>query len=237
MLLLRPAFSMRRTRMNQKGYTLIEMMLTVFIVAILVALVLPVVGAGVRERRKSQATHDAIRIFHRARSRAIESGSAYLVRYSKTANSNKGALYVVRGTTDHCNTSAFSTPVAAQCPSSSGSGDPNLICTDWWLPRDYEFAGSTYTIQLMHTSSASYSQSTASTMSDPDFCFEGNGVMRWRAGTSGYFSDVPVMPGTGGAQIPGGGFTFSVRTLVGSAERGVNRRFVVPFGAEARYVP
>lgn len=226
---------MLRPPRNQEGYTILEMMLTIVIVGILAALVLPYVSGGARERRKVRATHDVIRIFHRARSRAIESGAAHLIRYSTTANSNKGALYVIRGTTNRCSSSTFAAPVATQCPSSTTTGNVNLLCGDWWVPTEYEITGSSYTIQLRHTTGQT-DPSTASSLGDPDICFDGTGIMYWRIGTSGFFSDNPTMPTTGGATVTDGAFTFSVRTLVSSNDVGVVRRIVVPLGAEARYV-
>jgi len=220
---------MARPERNQQGYTLIEMMITVIIIGILAALVLPAVGAGARERRKVRATHDVIRIFHRARGRAIESGQAHLVRYSASANSNKGQLSMVRGTTNRCGTATFADPVATNCAT-----DPSLLCNDWWTPDQYEVAGGSYTIELLHTTGQS-NPSTASTLGDPDFCFDGMGVMYWRIGTAGFFADSLSMP-NGATTVPGGGFTFSLRTLRGGTDRGVVRRVVVPVGAEARYV-
>lgn len=224
---------MRASRRNQEGYTLLEMMTTVLIIGILAAMAGPMVGATARERRKTQAMHDAIRLFHRVRARAIESGRAHLLRFAKTA-SGTGALYMVRGTTNTCRTSTFVTPDSSKCPTATVAGEPNLICTDWWRSTDYAPLGSAYQVRLLHTSGQS-DPATASA-DEPDFCYDGMGILYWRLGTTGSFSDSPTLPGTGGSTLAGGGFNFSVTTVQDNENRGVIRRFVVPFGAEARAV-
>lgn len=211
-----------RPRRNQEGYTLFELMVVVLIIGILAGLAVPSVTSAMRERRKTRAAHDVVRVFQVARQASIASGAAHLLRLNEGDNGGRGSINVFRGDTNRCNTSAWDTTVQV---SSGCEGNLRCLRQGNWNPYLFEPTGSNYTIDLDLTNNG-----LGTTI---DVCYEGNGVMTWRNGTTGFFSDNPVLAD---GSTPNGAFRINVSALVNSADPGVVRRVFVPFGGEARFV-
>jgi type IV fimbrial biogenesis protein FimT len=69
-------------RSPSRGFTLLELLITVTLVGILVVMAVPSISGLMRDRRTNQAAHEAAMIYRRARSMAMGRGTAVLVRYS-----------------------------------------------------------------------------------------------------------------------------------------------------------
>lgn len=211
-------------RRNQSGYSLIELMVVIGIIALLAGLAVPGLTRGLRERRKTRAAHDVVRVFQTARRFAIQNGRAYLVRVSQAAYSNRGSIEVYRGDAHRCNFNDWEAYTATACAD-------NLRCIRdaAWDPNIFETTGS-----RMRLSVISGAVAGASTF---DLCYDGVGVMWWRATDEGPFGDSPLLTDDAGSQIMGA-FEFQVDTVQGTDDEalGVTRRVLVPFGAEARYL-
>lgn len=69
------------------GFTLLEVLATVVIIAIISAMALPVLSNGMKDRRTRQTAEEIARVYRDARLRAIGRGSAVLVHYDAAAHS------------------------------------------------------------------------------------------------------------------------------------------------------
>lgn len=95
-----------RRKALSKGFTLIELMITVSIIAVMAAMALPGIITAMADGRASDATMDVIRIGRRARSEATASGVAHVLVYNQYepasglggAGHTVGRLRLYRGT-------------------------------------------------------------------------------------------------------------------------------------------
>jgi type IV fimbrial biogenesis protein FimT len=73
------------SRAGSAGFTLLELMVVVIMIAVLVVLAVPSFARVMRDRRTSQAAHEVAMLFRGARARAMGRGTAVLVRFGATA--------------------------------------------------------------------------------------------------------------------------------------------------------
>jgi prepilin-type N-terminal cleavage/methylation domain-containing protein len=78
-------------RSPSRGFTLLELLVTVTLVGILVVMAIPSASLLMRDRRTNQAAHEAAIFYRRARSMAMGRGAAVLVRYS---SANRGRIEI-----------------------------------------------------------------------------------------------------------------------------------------------
>ncbi|HEX2880476.1 MAG TPA: prepilin-type N-terminal cleavage/methylation domain-containing protein [Polyangiaceae bacterium] len=87
---------LRRTRLQPKttasnaGYTMVELMVVVIIIAVVAAMAIPNVTRRMQERRASEAAQRVALMYQTARARAMGRGTAVLVRFTKPTQ--QGAL-------------------------------------------------------------------------------------------------------------------------------------------------
>lgn len=74
-------------RSAARGFTLVEILVTVIIIALMSALALPVLAKGMKDRRTRQSAEEIARVFREARLRAVGRGSAVLVHYDDAKRS------------------------------------------------------------------------------------------------------------------------------------------------------
>lgn len=110
---------LRSARRRREGYTLVELMMVVMIIATSVLAFAPSFGKAMADRRVSTAARELIRIGRRARSDTFGYLRAHLLWVQPSA----GRIQLLRGPTQSCTTAAWesivndctATPVGARC--------------------------------------------------------------------------------------------------------------------------
>ncbi|NCQ62100.1 MAG: prepilin-type N-terminal cleavage/methylation domain-containing protein [Myxococcales bacterium] len=141
------------------GFTLLELMIVVTIIAVMAAAAGPTIAAGVQAEKSARASSDMVRLMTRARSASQAYGRAYLARYSAA---NDGSIKIYRGTNNRCNATDWAAVTAVACAS-------NPLCIDDVDMRRYASAGQTV---VMFTAAG-----------HNDICFEPSGRTFYRTGT------------------------------------------------------
>ena len=212
---------MRTSLAHQRGFTLIELVVVVGIVAVVVGIALPAMGGARAESKKVEIIHDLIRVARQGRAASAAYGRAHMFRY----NSNlyvRGGVELYRGINGNCNTNDWATITTGGC-------NNNLNCIAHLDPRELENSNSQYTILLNFDPDPDSDPDTDNPTSDgaADICFEPSGITRWRSSpTAQFLSQNPAGNG--------GGFEFSVQRTANGRITGVHRRMMIPLGGDPR---
>jgi type II secretion system protein H len=81
-----PSQSIRRRSASQAGFTLIELIVVVVIISVLAVIAIPSVTEELRSRRTQNAAREVASLYRTARMRALSRGSAVLVRYDASVD-------------------------------------------------------------------------------------------------------------------------------------------------------
>ncbi|NOY93183.1 MAG: prepilin-type N-terminal cleavage/methylation domain-containing protein [Deltaproteobacteria bacterium] len=205
---------MLRSRQHRRsdGFTLLELMIVVTVIAVMAAVAGPSIAAGVQEQRSARAASDMVRLMTRARSASQGYGRAYLARYTAVSGGGNGSIQVYRGLNNRCNATDWPTVMLGTCAS-------NPLCIESLDMREY--ARGDQTVRMR-----------APGHNPLDICFEPSGRTFYRrsaSGIGGRFTDRNTS-----ADRLFGGFRFSFVRRVGGTPKGVTRWVVVPLGGDAR---
>jgi prepilin-type N-terminal cleavage/methylation domain-containing protein len=118
-------------RRQGRGFTLLELMVTIILIGILLVMSLPSITGMMRDRRTNQAAQEAAILYRRARATALGRGGAVLVRYATDATSPRGRVEVrealaVGGANQCANSPSTSCLQTSWAPASANN---NLIAT------------------------------------------------------------------------------------------------------------
>ncbi|MEQ9081721.1 MAG: prepilin-type N-terminal cleavage/methylation domain-containing protein [Sandaracinaceae bacterium] len=201
---------MRHSRKLRRraGFTMIEALIVVAIIAVTAALAAPGLSRAMAIRRASETSHDIVRMGALARSEAMMYGRAHLLIYTENTAEGRplGRLTVWRGRSDRCNGNAWATLVTPACTRAAG-------CVEV-LDMD-ERATSTHEVRVAPQDAR-----------QTPLCFQPNGEMY--ISTSG----AVVGPYTNRAAVEG--VVFDIDRRENGSPVGVQRNVIFPFGGNPR---
>lgn len=203
---------MRRSQTEQ-GFSLLELMVVVTIVAIVSALVLPGMSQASRDRRVQQAAITALDVIREVRSRAMYRGAAQMLVIQNNGNALRFDAY--EGTTSSCRMSRFGTV--------SGVLDPQTRVAS------LDLAAAQYTRDGLWARI-----SVPSAAAQLQVCFTPTG--------NAYFSNDPTVistPNEGWSNDStivgtGGAYQIDVFQIQDGVELGVRRHVLIPLGGNPR---
>jgi prepilin-type N-terminal cleavage/methylation domain-containing protein len=144
---------------RRAGFTLIELMVVLVVIAVVAGLAAPTITKAMHERRAASAALDMVRIARHARAAAAGYGRAHLLRFQ---GGDPGLVQVFRGLNNRCNANQWANIIGGGC----GQGNP--MCVDELDLRRYATVSNT--VQL------------TSANANIEICYEPTGGMRYRFG-------------------------------------------------------
>jgi prepilin-type N-terminal cleavage/methylation domain-containing protein len=179
-------------RSPERGFTLVELVAVVIIIAIFAALAIPQATAQLRDRRTRETAERVALVYQQARFRAMGQGTAVLVRFSVGTDS--------QGKFETREAQIGTSLTGATCqalPTSNCNVDWNDPANNqfraieaWDLGTDTAIAQSTVgrpVVAQLHPTVST----TATTM---DLCFRPTGQTMSREGTTGVFAPLTSVP-------------------------------------------
>lgn len=197
-----------KQRPQEAGFTILEAMVVVAIIAISAALAAPALSEAMAVRRASEASHSLVRIAARGRSEAIAYGRAHLLLWD---GASPGGFELWRGRTNLCTANDWGTIVTGTC-------EANPDCTDQLQMRRYDQG--THTVVVTQPAGAL------------SLCFQPDGEVRFLGGGA----PAPNALWTAVAPVGGAteGLVFEIDRRENGASAGVIRRVVIPYGGSPR---
>ncbi len=202
----------KHARRAAEGFTLIEMLIVVAIIAVTAALAAPAMHSAAWERKNNQAALDLVRVGRRARSSAIAYGRAHVVRFDDA--SGNARFRVFRGISSACNSAVNdwngTIVPAGECGASAS------FCVDWLDLGDSAWvSGSSAIVASRDDGGGTFL----------DICYEPRGKVLYRQSTGDRFTSTNTV---------NGGFVFRFDREEDGTVTGVSRRVVLPLGGDAR---
>ncbi len=164
-----------RTRSSSRGFTLLELMAVVTIIALLAAIAVPGASAMIRERRSATAAGHIAEQYRMARARSLGRSSAVLVRFNA---GHVTVLEAIAGAAGNVNGCALK-PVGA-CTAQAFATP-----TTYQVIDDFNPTGSSY--DAVAYQFTQFVGTTATVLTSADVCFSSSGLTWIRAGNAGTF--------------------------------------------------
>lgn len=203
---------MRRSRTEQ-GFSLIELMVVVTIVAIVSALVLPGMSQASRDRRIQQAAISALDVIREVRSRAMYRGAAQLLVIQNTGNALRFDAY--EGSSSSCRMSRFSPTAGVLDPQARVAtldlSETRYVRDGLWARISVPAAAAQLQVCFTPTGNA-YFSNDSTVITSP---------------TEGWSNDSTLV-GVGGA------YQIDVFQIQDGVELGVRRHVLIPLGGNPR---
>lgn len=191
------------------GFTLMELMIVIAVIAISAALAMPAIGAAMGEQRGANAAYDLVRIGRRARAEAAAYGRAYQLSFTQVTGGGVGSVIMLRGTSPRCNANDW------DAIRDLGACHSNPLCVDQLNMT--RFQTTEQEIRMRSPGLGAWIQ----------LCFEPNGVMSYRRASLRRF----VSRNT---NLIRGGARFCFQRFSDGDRVGVGRWVLFPLGGDAR---
>lgn len=165
-----------RAASRSRGFTLLELMAVVMIIAVLAVIAVPGASAMIRERRSATAAGYIAQQYRMARARSLGRSSAVLVRF----NAGRVTLLEAIAGSGGTNTGCELRPVGACTDAVFSSTNTSRVIDDF-NPTGTSYEGVTFQFtQFVGT--------TATNLAAADVCYSSSGRTWFRAGNAGSFS-------------------------------------------------
>lgn len=206
--MVRPKHFHRRRRRAAQGFTILELLIVVTIIAVTAALAAPAMHGAIMERKGAEASLDLVRLGRQARSSALAYGRAHVIRYEAAEG---GRFRVYRGIATSCNAASndWATFIRDDC------GRAGTFCVDWLDLSESKWKLGSSVIQAVSTDGDAL----------VDICYEPRGAVLHRTSSTARFSSLNTVSG---------GYIFQFQRLDGGTVTGVSRQVLVPLGGDPR---
>lgn len=212
------------SKTSRRGYTLVELMMVVAVIAASTLAFAPGIGRAVADRRVSSATRELIRIGRRARSDSFGYLRAHLIWITPAT----GRVMLLRGPNNSCLLPAWGT-IAGDCPSTA-TGVRGQRCLEQVFISSLAGSGSMVMYEETVTTAgvASYAQTPRA------LCYASNGVVYHGTGTTLAATMTAGLSDLNTATIMGG-FVYTLHTGTTSpVSTDRVHRVLFPLGSSAR---
>jgi type IV fimbrial biogenesis protein FimT len=191
-----------------RGFTLLELMVVVVMIAVLVTLSIPSISRQLRDRRNNQAAHEISALYRAARARAMGRGAAVMVRFGTATRGAVQVLESVRGTPGR-NGKIVTLP-GTSCQGTQWTGGDGFRVLETFDPT----ANGAY-----DNVTITFHESGGGDQSDAEICFSplGRPFIRFNAGTP--FLAMASVPYLEIAPVDGVGLTRTVLVVPSGASR------------------